>query len=1474
MSDRLELELGIDVGSVSAKVVVVDVEGIILEDIYRRIHGRPLETTLALLDELVAKYGRDRFAHVSFTGSGGKLLAQALDALCVNEIVAQARAEAEFYPEVRTIIEIGGEDSKLILLKKESGKTVIDDFAMNSVCAAGTGSFLDQQAARLKVSIEEEFGRLAMKSERPPRIAGRCTVFAKSDMIHLQQKATPDYDIIAGLCFALARNFKGNVGRGREFTKPIAFQGGVAANAGVVRAFTEILALAPGELVIPEHFTSMGAIGAVLDRRDQNIASPFRGTDALRAFLREKPAARRRQAPLPKPDGARIAAQPIGPMGAIGRMDVWLGIDVGSISTKVVAIDAQKRVLAKAYLMTAGRPIEAVRDGLRIVGAQVARHANVLGVGTTGSGRYLIGDFVGADVVRNEITAQAIASIHIDPEVDTIFEIGGQDSKYISIDNGVVVDFQMNHVCAAGTGSFLEEQAEKLGINIRSEFAREALGCPSPVRLGERCTVFMESDIVLHQQTGASRDELVAGLCYSIVQNYLNRVVGTRRIGKRIFFQGGTAFNDGVLAAFRAVTGKHVVVPPDHEVTGAIGAAILAMAAPPSPPSSGERVGVRWSSGAPNSAPHPGPLPRGRGRGEEEGGPATRFKGFDLSERKYELKRFPCGDCPNACEINEVILEGEAPLYYGSRCDKYNLRKKADALSPERDLFRRREELLTACLAASSVGGDLRVPPLRKQKERQKQGGHMGPPLQEKPKRGKAGIPRALALSEMLPFWVAFARELGYEPVVSPPTHRGIIAKGVEAVATETCFPVKVAHGHVLDLLDRGVDILLLPSIISSDSEFARQETSVLCPYVQSIAYVVKAAILFPENVRLVTFPVRLEGGRSALAKDILESCGDLGWTKSEVERALAKAETAQAEFRAACREEGRKLLASLEENKEKLRPVVIIARPYNGCDRGVNLDLPRKLADLGMLPVPIDFLPLEADDLGGAWDNLYWQYGQKIMAAANFVARHPLFAAVYLTNFSCGPDSFLTTFFRKAMGRKPALLIEIDEHSADAGVITRLEAFLDSLVGAAERRTSTGESAPKLASRTNGRRIWIPNMCDHAFPFAAAVRGAGLDSEVLPPSDETSLELGRRYTTGKECLPAIVTAGDMLRLVLSPGFDRDANAFFMPTGSGPCRFGEYSRLHRYILKEVGFEDVPILSPNQGARFYDGFRRMEKDFSRGAWQGMIVVDLLQKMLHRIRPYETSPGETDRVYREAVEAVSRAIESGADLERAVRRSVAELSAVKTTGERRPVVGVVGEIYVRSHAFSNANVVRRLESMGAEVSLAGFREWIYYTNFTRACRSRRERDFVTTFKDAIKHWVQRKDERWLGAPFVDALDETLEPPTEELLALAAPYIHESFEGEAVLSVGKSVEYFREHASGVVNVMPFACMPGSIVTAVLKRVREDCDQMPVVSLSYDGQSEGGTVTRLEAFMHQVREFHRRQLRRTHRRNGVTVG
>jgi predicted CoA-substrate-specific enzyme activase len=1384
-----KLYVGIDVGSISANAVVVDEEKSVLEEHYTRTHGQPLQTVQKVLTDLLNRVPQHRVAGMYFTGIGGKLLSDLLGGEFVNEIIAQARSIEYFHPEVRTIIDIGGEDSKMILIDIEEGRFKISDFAMNTLCAAGTGSFLDQQASRLGLTIEE-FGELALRSENPPRIAGRCSVFAKSDMIHLQQIATPDYDILAGLCYALARNFKSNIGKGRTFTVPISFQGGVAANVGMRRAFMDILELEEKDLIIPEHFASMGALGAIWVGLDKGIEKPFRGLEKLNAHLAQHQEDRKSHHQLTLSTHHANREYPIRTdLPGSKRIEAYLGLDVGSISTNLVVIDEEGNVLAKCYLMTAGRPIEAVRTGLAEIDKEIGDRIDIQGVATTGSGRYLTADFVGADIVRNEITAQATAAAHIDPQVDTIFEIGGQDSKYISLDDGVVVDFEMNKVCAAGTGSFLEEQAERLGISIKQQFGQLALSAEEPIRMGERCTVFIESDLVHHQQRGASTENLVGGLSYSIVENYLNRVVGDRRVGNRIFFQGGTAFNHGVVAAFEAVLGKPVTVPPHHDVTGAIGAALLAMT---------ERT---WEK--------------------------SQFKGFDLSQRKYTITSFECKGCENLCLIRKVGVAGEKPLFYGSRCEKYDVIKRTKG-SDLPDLFAERENLLF-----DPYPGEENLPP-------------------DAP---TVGIPRILNFHELLPFWRAFFTELGYRIVLSDPSNKELIRKGVESIVAETCFPIKVSQGHVLDLLDKGVKRIFIPSIVDLKSPRPDIPVSTVCPYVQSFPYAIRSSIDFGALGAEVLDPVLHFGWeRKDLEKALIRFGKTLGRGASRVKRAYARADENQTQFREALLRRGREILAGIGPEQ---RLMIIIGRPYNTCDSGVNLELPKKLKDLGELAVPMDFLPLdEMADRRGIKE-MYWRYGQRILCAGHAVKENPRLHGVYISNFGCGADSFIGHFFRDILKGKPYLQLEIDEHSADAGAITRCEAFLDSLKNV-KTTDQRADKLPATVATDRNRKIYIPYMCDHAYATAAALQACGVDADVFPESDEETLIWGRKFTTGKECYPCILTTGDMIKIVKRDDFEPNRAAFFMPSGNGPCRFGQYHRFHRMVLDELGYDGVPIYSPDQDETLYADFGILGGKFLRLGWQGIVAVDLLTKKLLQTRPYEKNPGETDRVYQDSLALVCKTIEGGGDLKAVMKDARDRFEAIETRAHgQKPVIGIVGEIYVRSNRFANENVINKVEQFGGEAWLAPITEWVHYINAMGRRRSLKRKHFSNVLRIALTEYYQRKDEHQLEKVFRGHLRHGGEPSIRRVLHLASPYVHDSFEGEAILSIGKTIDFCKKGASGVINVMPFTCMPGTVVSALLKRYREENNNLPVLNMAYDGQEQTNTLTRIEAFMHQARQY-----------------
>jgi predicted CoA-substrate-specific enzyme activase len=1392
------LYLGIDVGSVSANTVIMDDRQNVLEEHYTRIKGQPLQTVQRVLEEILQRIPLEQFHSISFTGTGGKLLSELLGGNFINEIIAQAKAVQHFYPQVRTIIDMGGEDSKLILLEEEQGRFKITDFSMNTLCAAGTGSFLDQQASRLGLTIEE-FGQLTLKSMNPPRIAGRCSVFAKSDMIHLQQIATPDYDIVAGLCYALARNFKSNIGKGKSFVKPVSFQGGVAANIGMRRAFLDVLELSDGELIVPKHFTSMGAIGAILvAQEDKGSKKEWVGLSRLNQYLKDHREEQASLKPLVLSHHHLFRREQISPsaQGLEGeKVEAYLGLDVGSISTNLVVIDKEKRVLSKRYLMTAGRPIEAVRIGLREMGEEIGDWVEIKGVGTTGSGRYLTADFVGADLVRNEITAQATAAIYIDPKVDTIFEIGGQDSKYISIDDGVVVDFEMNKVCAAGTGSFLEEQAEKLDISIKEEFGALALSAEEPVRMGERCTVFIESDLVHHQQSGAQKDDLIAGLSYSIVQNYLNRVVGDRRVGNRIFFQGGTAFNKGVVAAFEKVLDKEIIVPENHDVTGAIGVAILAME---------ERT---W---------------------EQSG-----FKGFDLSQRRYEQSSFECKGCPNLCLIRKVSVEGEKPLFYGSRCEKYDVIKRTKGAAIP-DLFEEREKLLSA-----PYEGEENLPP----------------------HAPEIGIPKILYFHEMFPFWKAFFTELGYRVVLSEATHKELIRKGVENVVSETCFPIKVSHGHVLNLLEKGVKRIFLPSIVNLKPVHPEIPNTSACPYAQSFPYTIPSSIDFRKSDVKIFQPIlHFSFGREYLEKELIQFGESLHQGPKRVKKALEKAERFQALFYQSLLNRGKEVLDQVGPNDKVM---VIVGRPYNSCDSGVNLEIPRKLRDLGVLPMPMDFLPLESVAPSEEIKEMYWRYGQRILAAGRIIREDPRLYAVYITNFGCGPDSFIGHFYRNLSKGKPYLQLEIDEHSADAGAITRCEAFLDSLKNIKAKQVPSLKKEKTKTDRT--KKIYIPYMCDHSFAVAAAFKACGVDADVFPESDEETLYWGRKLTSGKECYPCILTTGDMVKLVKDPQFDHQRAAFFMPSGNGPCRFGQYHRFHRLVLDDLGFHHVPIYSPNQDETLYSDLGIMGSRFTRLGWQGIVAVDLLTKKLLETRPYEKKKGKTDQVYQESLNRVCGAILKGDDLEECLQKSIDQFNQIQVDRlGTKPLIGIVGEIFVRLNRFANENVIQKIEQFGGEAWIAPLTEWILYVNTIAKKSSLKKKSFSNLLKVFLTDYYQKKDEHHLEKIFKGQLRNFGEPKTRSIFKKAKPYIDSSFEGEAILSVGKTIDFAKRGASGIVNIMPFTCMPGTIVSTLLKRYQEENNNIPILNMAYDGQEQTNTLTRLEAFMFQAREFQKRKDKR----------
>ncbi|MBN1943988.1 MAG: hypothetical protein JW849_11905, partial [Phycisphaerae bacterium] len=984
----LDYCVGIDIGAVSATAGLIAIPGggsgipetiagfSLLRELpggrrlylseYRRTRGKPLAAATALLEQIISAVGSERICGIVLTGSGAQAAAWKLRAPVINEFRAIAAGLEALEIRARCVFEVGGEASKYLHLEFGDNGVGIVDYSTNGDCAAGTGSFIDQQAGRLQYKVEQ-IGEVCAEADRSAQIAGRCSVFAKSDMIHAQQKGYTPAEVFRGLCNAVARNFRTAVVRSHPVAPPVALIGGVMANTAVVRALCETFDLTEGQFVIPAgahaHVPAIGA-AAVAERQHREQGERFRiGLDHMNDL----------RASSDSEHGVFPTAQPLSmdrvvllrdrvrdyEISGEGRIDAYMGIDIGSVSTNVVVIDEQGRVVEEIYTRTQGRPIEVVAGALREIEANWSGKLNIRGVGTTGSGRELIGELVGADTINDEITAHKTGAMFVGQTLldgripDTIFEIGGQDSKYIQLQDGVVVDFTMNDACAAGTGSFLEERAEELDIAIKGEFAELALSSRAPIRLGERCTVFMERDVNSYMQRGAEKPDLVAGLAYSVVQNYINRVVRGRPIGDCIFFQGGTAYNDAVAAAFSQVTGKEIIVPPHNGVIGAIGSALLArdkMSAVPAEPPGDAVCGVYVSEMARHGCQT-----------------ASRFRGYDMRKVDYTIREFTCQGCSNHCSIQEFTVEGEK-TYWGDKCsDRFRKRSKAVRKPVIEDLVSYRlGRLLDESRLPAVPAGAPRV-----------------------------GVPLAMFAWEQLPFWRTLLAHLGCEVVLSDATNKQIVTAGLQAVVAEPCFPIIVAHGHVANLAEKGVDYILLPNILSRETRWMDNESH-LCPWHQTLPFMVRrAAGVSAHASKFLTPLVPFREGRKVVRDQLAryftraDVAKPLHLENRKIHRAVAAAFVAQDAFRRDLLIKGGQALARLSASGEP--GVVLLGRPYNVHDAGANLSVGRKLRDFyGVNVIPMDFLDTADVDVRDVNPNMYWGLGRDILAAAKIVGDHP----------------------------------------------------------------------------------------------------------------------------------------------------------------------------------------------------------------------------------------------------------------------------------------------------------------------------------------------------------------------------------------------------------------------------------------------------------------------------------------------------
>jgi predicted CoA-substrate-specific enzyme activase len=1000
---RSKLDAGIDIGSVSINAILLDSRSdIVWEAPYKRHFGRTVEACIALIEEIYRRFGEENIQSISFTGNHGQVISQAVTAPYEFETIAQILGVLKIVPDAATIISMGGQDTALLQIAHRDGHWELEEFNMNGPCASGTGSFIDQQAERLSSSIYgeqvehsqeyidkilEDFIALGLKADRPANVACRCTVFTKSDMIHLQNKGERLENIIAGLHQGNAANYVSSIVFNRKIKDPVVFIGGMASNPLQVQGLQRYYK----NLSVPPHHTSMGALGVALQSQKLCLKNRV-DLNSLRNLSSGEstnfPAAPRLALELTNfPEDNSVTPFSI----STDKINVYLGIDIGSTTTKYAIINRSNQIIHKRYLQTRGKPIEVTQTLLRIISEEIGPHINIVGVGTTGSGRNVVGDFITADLILDEITAHARGGVEIDSQVDTIFEIGGQDSKYIYIENTHPLDFDMNKVCAAGTGSFLHELANKNSINIVGEFQDLALSSELPLRLAERCTVFMESDLVSYAQKGAYKPDLIGGLCYAIAYNYLNRVVGKRKIGNRIMFLGGPSLNKAVVAAFEKVLNRPIEVPKHREVLGAFGAALSVR----------ERM--------------------------ESTGAQTTFRGLDnLVNDCMEFKETICradSSCHNMCKLKVYDFGGRKSIW-GGECGRYDVARGGEDVKP--NYFTLRQEIFDRHLHEGIISLEEWEQVLQSKQP------------SDMTYNGQAtiGLQRTLYFYQQGVFWTHFFQNLGLQVVVSPITTPQIAMWGIESMTAETCFPIKVSHGHVKSLWPKTAYIFL-PTMMTMRTA-TKEEKGYFCPLVEGNQFMVKAALAIDES-RIINPTVFWKHEDQRIIRRLYRNISKkIPVSRRMIKEAFDTALEAQHEFEQEIIATGRRIFSALSMDEYAL---VVSGRPYNLYDERLNLRLGQNLSKIGIHAVPMDFLYTDDVDLTD-FPDMYWGLGAKILRTARKVSVEENLFGLYLTNFSCGPDSFLEHFYKFVMDHKPYLILELDEHTAVAGVMTRLEAY------------------------------------------------------------------------------------------------------------------------------------------------------------------------------------------------------------------------------------------------------------------------------------------------------------------------------------------------------------------------------------------------------------------------------------------------
>ena len=1406
--------IGLDVGAETIKAVELSRLDGVLERTRKELIEHRKAPGPALLG-LLADWDWDGLAGAAACGRLGRELGLQRVPIKQAQISALRWLRGD---QASTVVSIGSHGFSVLELRN-SGAEV---FRENSRCSQGTGNFLRQLVERFNLGIDEA-SALVEGETAPAALSGRCPVILKTDMTHLANKGESRSRILAGLYDAVCENVQVLI-KPRLSPPEVMLVGGVSRSRRIRDNFRDFLGRHGMRLVETAEDDALffEALGCALMAAERPVLPP-----PLDAILLPQDGHHLETVPALSDYLHRVRRMESDTDPAVGgdcSGGLILGFDIGSTGSKVVALSCDRQeVVWEAYVNTNGQPVAAAQALMAQFAASAAAAFPVVAFGATGSGREIVGSLLstcyGAEsvYVLNEIVAHAEGALYYDPRVDTIFEIGGQDAKYARLANGRVVDAAMNEACSAGTGSFIEEQGRKFSsIENVVQLGQVALRADCGVSLGQHCSVFMAEVIDDAVATGVATESIIAGIYDSITQNYLNRVKGRRSVGDVVFCQGMPFAADALAAAVARQTGVEVVVPPSPGTVGALGIALLAAR------------NVNWQD-----------LPSQD---------LERFLEAEVAGKDIFIcksNKF-CGGAGNRCRIDRIttVVDAQRQRFtWGGNCslwDRGTGRVKLPDMAP--DPFRAREEMLQELVRGlTGRSGGKRV-----------------------------ALSDEFMLKGLFPFFATFLHELGFELDLAERAGQQTLKRGIEEANVPYCAPMQLYQGLVSRMAEREPDYIFVP-MLREVPRVADESHSVVCPIAQASPDLLRWTLGDQDCGRLVS-PVVDIGEGCLDSPTFLESCRSVasafGVNGGTWRGAYERARRAQLDFEARCLVLGREALRFAEERG--IVAVVVLGRPYTIYNKVLNSNVPAILREQGALAIPVDCYPVAPEV--PLMEGIYWGYSQRNLRAAWQARRTPGVYTLWCSNYSCGPDSFNLHFYGDMMAGKPYAVIETDGHSGDAGTKTRVEAFLHCVAedfAAESRSESPAPVRPDrigLADVRDGRRhVLIPRMGPNAEALAAMLRGAGVTAEVLPMADRTSTRIGRRYTSGKECLPMSVTLGSLLHR-LDRERDSDTNfAFLLTTSNGPCRFGCYRLLHKTVLQQLGWDErVRIWSPDD-SEYLEG---LPPAAAALAVTGIVAVDMLLEGLYDTRPRESRPGAARAIYEDSERALMRRIEAVDQSRSSLSSVVWEVSsgrlfgcadiledaarryAAVRTAREIPTVMLVGEIYVRADPFANDFIVDKLEHRGLRVRFAPVSEWLEYTDYVSSVKKGPNgpgNRLSRRISARIQNHAYKVMARELGWPARTRVTDSIEAAT--------PYIRKDLLGEAVLSVGGPVHEWR-HAliDGVVNVGPLECMPSKIAEAQLFCVGER-EGLPSLSISYNGDPADPEVIDTFAF-----EIHRR--------------